>query len=181
MNRIHIDAQKKEFLSSEELTVHLHWDAGLDLDIFAIYEAKDGQRGLVYFANSGSLEEFPFIELLFDFEFSEIPVDNQEIIAISKMEVDKIWIFGWDFDAVQEGVNINFQEQKVYLELRAKEQIVQTASADLGEGNLALMGIFQKGKSKENAVSEGFSFTNCSEVRTIELPEQMEDLLKILV
>ena len=84
-----IDRDREELLASEELTIHLHWDATLDLDIFAIYETKDGKRELIYFASSGSQEEFPFIELLFDFEFSEIPVDNQEIIALSKMEVEK--------------------------------------------------------------------------------------------
>lgn len=176
-----IDRDREELLASEELTIHLHWDATLDLDIFAIYETKDGKRELIYFASSGSQEEFPFIELLFDFEFSEIPVDNQEIIALSKMEVEKIWIFAWDFDAVQEARTINFQEQKVFLEIRAPKKVLLTDPKDLGEGNLALMGVFRKLPSTISSSPKRLSFSNLSEMRIISLPEQMEDLLNILL
>ena len=169
-----LDIQVEELIPSEELTVHLHWDATTDLDIFAIYEDQDGQKGLIYFAESGSKKEYPFIELLFAFEFSEIPVDNQEIIAIGQMNMQKIWIFGWDFDAVQEGVLTDFQEQKVYLEIRCQDKIFLTRSEDLGKGNLAVMGCFYRGASKQ------LVFSNYSEMKEVAIPDQMEDLLQIL-
>lgn len=180
MNQQHIEKQTEVLLPVEELTIHLHWDTTLDLDIFAIFETKDGEKGMIYFANSGSLEEAPFIELLFDFEFSEIPVDHQEIIAISKMDAENIWIFGWDFDAVQDEHTLNFKEQDMFLEIRCQEQQFLTSAVDLSEGNIALMGLFQKRPATSSADSEQFYFRNYSEVRTISLPEQMEDLLHIL-
>ena len=170
-----VKKKQEEFLSAGALTVHLHWDTILDLDIFVIYDTKEAKKDMIYFAQSGSQEKSPFIELLFDFEFSEIPVDNQQIMAISQMEVEKIWIFAWDFDAVQDGSTINFQEQKVFLEIRHPEQILLTSPEDLAEGNLALLGVLQKSSS-----TQGFSFCNISETRKIALPEQMEDLLQIL-
>jgi len=170
-----LDQGAEEFLPAEELTVHLHWDATTDLDIFAIYENKDGQKGLVYFAEAGATKEYPFIELLFSFEFSGIPVDNQEIIGIGQMDMNKIWILGWDFDAVQEGVATDFEEQRVYLEIRCKDKVVLTRSEDLGKGNLAVMGCFHKDDSNQ------FVFRNRSEMREISVPEQMEDLLNILL
>ena len=157
----------------QPMTVHLHWEQTTDLDILAVYEDAEQCRKLVYFAESGSRVEYPFIELLFDFEFSEIPKDHQEIIAIESMEVEKIYFYAWDFDAVQEAEPTDFSEQGVFLEFRMKDTNILSSAADLGKGNLAFLASIEK---KGNQIC----IQNHSEMKEVSLPEQMEDLLKQL-
>lgn len=102
-------------------TVHLHWTKTVDLDLMVLCRRKDGSVELLSFANEGSLSGEPYVQLLSDFEFSEVPKDNQEIVRMltdQENVAEELWFLTWDFDCVQEGKTAQFSEYGLFLEAR---------------------------------------------------------------
>ena len=63
-NRLVVDAV--------ESTIHLHWSGTADLDLIALVQQEDAEYHLISFANEGSLEHSPYIQLLSDFAFEAV-------------------------------------------------------------------------------------------------------------
>ena len=159
----------------EPLTVHLHWQGYLDMDIMAVFEYSNGKRGIICFGEYGNREEFPFMELLGDFQFVEVPVDNQEIIAIAPpssiehwQNLSKIWILGWDFAALSEGILTDFSKHDVFVEIRQGDRSWKGESSTLCKGNFVQFGHF--------VVGGDLSFIPENHVKIVELPESMDEV-----
>jgi len=67
--KVHENQNKEEIeISAKYLMATLKWTAAVDLDLMAFYQAKNGRAGGIFSGNytgvsTGSLNEFPFIEL----------------------------------------------------------------------------------------------------------------------
>ena len=96
-NRLNVDANR------EYNTLTLVWYCRFGFDGFG----PTGQCRIspnFFFANEGSLEHSPFIQLLSDFAFEEVPTDNQEIVRIHAQKIEsssRVWFFCWDFEHVE--------------------------------------------------------------------------------
>ena len=172
---INMNSEELPAFDFQPLTVHLHWQGYLDMDIMAVFEYQNGQRGMICFGEYGSQEQFPFMELLGDFQFVEVPVDNQEIIAIKAPAniqdwkgLSKIWILGWDFEALAEGALTDFAKHEVFLEIRQGEHRFTTDFTHLCKGNLIQFGHF--------IVGDALSFQLEEQVKVVELPEEMTEV-----
>ena len=131
-NRVHIDAI--------ESTVHLHWSGTADLDLMALVQQENAEYHLISFANEGSSEHKPFVQLLSDFAFEEVPKNNQEIVRVyaDKMEsIFRMWFFCWDFEHVETESAAPFVDHEVSLELRQAERLIRTSIVvpENGTGN----------------------------------------------
>ena len=131
-NRVNVDAI--------ESTVHLHWSGIADLDLMALVQQENAEYHLISFANEGSVEHSPFIQLLSDFAFEEMPTGNQEIVRVhaQKMESARsVWFFCWDFKHVELESAAPFVDHDVSLELRQSDRFIRTnpIESDNGTGN----------------------------------------------
>ena len=123
-----------------ESTVHLHWSGTADLDLMALVQQDNAEYHLISFANEGSLEHSPYIQLLSDFAFEEVPTDNQEIVRIHAQKIDspsRMWFFCWDFEHVETESSAPFVDHEVSLELRQSDRMIRTnaVESDAGTGN----------------------------------------------
>jgi len=145
-------------MMSEQVTAHLHWQGLSELDLICFCQFADGSSQLVSFADDGTLEQKPFVQLLSDYKFQEVPTDNQEIAELNLSEdtLRAVWFFTWDFEQVEAGVEASFEDYELYLELRQKEGVLGEStrevskSMDEGEGNAICLGCWHR-----EQVSEG--------------------------
>ena len=108
-------------VESVESTVHLHWSGTADLDLLILVQQGDAKYRLFSFADEGTLKINPYVQLLSDFAFEEIPTDNQEIVRIDAHKIESattIWFFCWDFEYVEKETTAPFFDHEVSLELR---------------------------------------------------------------
>ena len=123
-----------------ESTVHLHWSGTADLDLMALVQQDNAEYHLISFANEGSLEHSPYVQLLSDFAFEEVPTDNQEIVRIHAQKIEsssRLWFFCWDFEHVETESAAPFVEHEISLELRQSDRMIRTSTieANSGTGN----------------------------------------------
>lgn len=97
------DAQA--FISDfEQLMVAMTWTCSADFDLFAVYEAKDGRRGIVYYKDLGDMNAFPFIKLSGDAGTDDSGGDNEEsLVIVSLTEMKYVWLCCWDYPKVEAG------------------------------------------------------------------------------
>lgn len=102
--------QKKAeiLISAKYLMATLKWTAAVDLDLMAFYQAKNGRAGGIFFDNyagvaTGSLNEFPFIELSSDAGVDAKSGEHEKVLHITKLdELAELYICAVNFtDAVQ--------------------------------------------------------------------------------
>jgi len=77
-------------LPRRALVVSLRWDAEVELDIMALYVAKDGRTGGVYskvypMGDSGNLPSFPFMQVA-DGRLTGLESPNEEHLLIATLE-----------------------------------------------------------------------------------------------
>lgn len=82
---------EEAFISLKQLIVKLQWTAGVDLDLMAFYETKNGQVGAVFSnnyagGNMGSLNSFPYIQLSGDAGVGATGGNNEETLRITKLD-----------------------------------------------------------------------------------------------
>lgn len=70
----------------KKITVQLHWNADVDLDLHAIYRTTNGKEGSVYFGDQGSISKYPFISLDQDAMFEEDNIENLTITKLDKFQ-----------------------------------------------------------------------------------------------
>jgi uncharacterized protein involved in tellurium resistance len=89
----------------EQLMVSMTWSGNqknVDFDLFAVYENKNGSLGLVYYANQGDLNAFPFIKISDDASGDD--ADNEETLVIVNLdEMKSVWLCCWDYKKVEQG------------------------------------------------------------------------------
>lgn len=73
-------------IASKDLVATMKWKSSVDLDLYGIYQTKDGREGKVYFASRGNLTRFPFMELDHDAGVGDTGGDNEENLRISKLD-----------------------------------------------------------------------------------------------
>ena len=56
----------------------LKWKSAVDLDLYCMYELKDGTKGTIYYGRKGSLNSKPFIKLDQDSGIGDTAGDNEE-------------------------------------------------------------------------------------------------------
>lgn len=104
------EKQNKEEIdiSAKYLMATLKWTAAVDLDLMAFYQTKNGRVGGIYSDNyagvvTGSLNEFPFIELSGDAGVEAESGEHEEVLHITKLnELAELYICAVNFtDAVQ--------------------------------------------------------------------------------
>ena len=110
------------------------------------------------FCNEGSIEHSPFIQLLSDFAFEEMPTGNQEIVRVhaQKMESPRsVWFFCWDFKHVESESAAPFVDHDVSLELRQSDRFIRTnpVESDNGTGNAVCLARWDVSPSKVDAES----------------------------
>ena len=131
-NRVDVDAI--------ESTVHLHWSGLADLDLMALVCQGNAEYHLISFANEGSSEHSPFVELVSDITFEVMPTSNQEIVRVHAQKIESpnhVWFFCWDFRHVEAQSDAPFSEYEVSLELRQPNRFIRTSTieSDSGTGN----------------------------------------------
>ncbi len=159
-------------------TVHLHWTKTVDLDLMVLCRRKDDSIELLSFANEGSVTGEPYAQLLSDFEFSEVPKDNQEIVRMMTDQEDmaeELWFLTWDFDCVQEGNTAKFSEYGLFLESKqgderwSSDPITESLAE---EGNLLCIGHW----ARRLVSDEHSGMTPMKRVAMIPMLEGMEEV-----
>lgn len=106
--------------SLKQLMVKMSWSTKQDFDLAALYEAKDGRKGMAYFGNKGSLDAFPFMKLSGDAGVGD-KVDaggNEEIMRITKLDdMQKVHIIVWDYGSIRSGSKARFVDSNVQVEV----------------------------------------------------------------
>lgn len=96
--------QTAELESITGIKLTASWTEAADLDIAALYEAKDGRKGMVYFGSKGDLNGFPHMKLDKDAGVGDKGGANQETMKIAKLDDMKIvHLCIWDYGNVQKG------------------------------------------------------------------------------
>lgn len=98
----------------KQLKVIMTWNEAIDFDLAALYEAKDGREGMVYFSEMGDLNGFPFMKLDKDAGVGDTGSDNQEKLVITKLgDMAEVHLFAWDFGSIKKKEKARFRESSI--------------------------------------------------------------------
>lgn len=92
--------------SFKQLKLTASWLEASDLDIAALWEKRDGTKGIVYFGKLGDLNAFPYIKLDKDAGVGDKVAagGNQETLKITKLDDMKtVHLVVWDYGNIQRG------------------------------------------------------------------------------
>lgn len=125
----------------KQLMVSMRWKAAVDFDLFAVYQTRAGKLGIVYYADLGNLNDFPFIQLSGDEGVDDTGGDNEESLVISSLsEMQYIWICAWDYNKVMQSQQGRFQQGNLHIMVADdKGQQYHVPLVDHGSGNMALI------------------------------------------
>jgi uncharacterized protein involved in tellurium resistance len=82
---------------ADSFKVRLRWFKDIDFDLAALYTLKNGEKGLVYFGNKGSLTSNPYINLDKDAMYGGEDEKVETLSVINKNHIDKVFIICWDW------------------------------------------------------------------------------------
>jgi predicted DNA-binding protein len=174
-----------QFHVDSQITLHAHWSGSLDMDIVVVCCSKVGHR-IIGFTDYGSLSAYPYIELLTDFTFTEVPTDNQEIAAIApdkislsadtENAIEKIYVLAWDFTALEEETESLYQEANVFLEIHQGSRRWKSVAIEKN-GNLIEFGYFVVNST---LAEHAMQFISTNVVHSIAMPEDMDEILQYL-
>ena len=125
----------------KQLMVSMRWNTPVDFDLFAVYQTKNDRLGIIYYADLGNLNEFPFMLLSGDEGVDDTAGDNEESLVISSLsEMKHIWICAWDYNKVMQSTQGRFQHGNLRITVTDdKGQQYQIPLVDQGVGNMALI------------------------------------------
>ena len=152
-----------------DTTVHLHWQGMVELDLMVLCSFENGDVELISFANDGNLDDVPFVQLLSDFTFAEVPTDNQEIIRLysDKEGIPKqMWFFTWDFEHVESQSDAPLGQYELYLEVRQEERRWKTEQIQNDIGNTICFATWQLSEASSDTMTMGFRQLN----KRVEMP-----------
>ena len=110
----------------EALKVTLGWSSGVDLDLMAFYERKEGGAGGVYSdqisgdaKSLGDLNAFPFIELSGDEGVTATEGKKTEELKITKLDgIAKLYLIALNYTAAKaKDVTASFSEENGHIEI----------------------------------------------------------------
>ena len=94
----------------------MNWTTAVDFDIAAVYESKEGQRGLIYFGDLGTENSFPYISLNKDSGIINTDRKKTEDLVINQFnDMASMWLFCWDYQSVEIGKTGNLKNSDVRL------------------------------------------------------------------
>lgn len=101
-----------------QLKLTASWTEAADLDLAALWEKKDGTKGLVYFGQLGDLNAFPFVKLDKDAGVGNKVASggNQETLKVTKLDDMKtLHLLVWDYGHIERGEPGRFGGVKIAL------------------------------------------------------------------
>ncbi len=160
----------------KQLLVTMKWTTAADFDLAAVYETKDGRKGLVYFGDLGDLNAFPFMQLSGDEGVGDAGGDNEEQMRIANLDEMKfVWILCWDYGKVQEGGPARFAGSDVVLTVMDDKGNAHDVTLDTGDtGNVALLATI------DNSSPIGGKLVNTSKAGTLKGLSNLNQLLGII-
>jgi len=72
-------------IANKDIVATMKWKTSVDLDLYAIYQTKDGNEGKIYYGNKGRLNSSPFIQLDQDAGVGDTGGDNEENVRFSNL------------------------------------------------------------------------------------------------
>jgi uncharacterized protein involved in tellurium resistance len=82
---------------ADSFKVRLRWFKDIDFDLAALYTLKNGDKGLIYFGNKGSLSSVPYINLDKDEMYGGENEKVETLSVLNKSHIDKVYIICWDW------------------------------------------------------------------------------------
>ncbi len=129
---------QESLLDTKQLTASLKWTTAADFDLAAVYESKEGKRGLIYFGELGQLDAFPYIRLHKDAGIDDTKGVKTEKLSINNLDVmNSISFFCWDYSMVQEGKTARFKDSDISLKITDDSEKHTSLQIDTSEnGNV---------------------------------------------
>jgi uncharacterized protein involved in tellurium resistance len=130
----------------------------------ALYESKDGQKGMVYYGNRGDLNAFPFMQLSGDEGVGDTGGNNEETMRIVNLEeIKKVHLVAWDYNKVRTGETARFGSSNAAISvLDDKGESHQCLLATSDEANVAIIATI------DNSSPIGAKLINRSRVARLE-------------
>jgi uncharacterized protein involved in tellurium resistance len=82
---------------SNSFKARLRWFKDIDFDLAALYILKNGDKGLVYFGNKGSLTTSPYINLDKDEMYGGENEKLETLSVVNNSHIDKVFLICWDW------------------------------------------------------------------------------------
>jgi len=160
----------------KQLLITLTWSIAADFDLAAVYEAKDGRKGMVYFGDKGDMNAFPFINLDEDAGVGDAAGDNAETMRVVNMDdMDKIHIICWDYGQVQKGAPARFDGSDVKLAIMDDTGTDHAVVLETGTtGNVAVVATL------DNSSPMGAKLVNVSKAGTLKELKKVDQLFDII-
>ncbi len=160
----------------KQLMVSMKWTTAADFDLAAMYEAKDGKQGLIYFGELGDLNAFPFMQLSGDEGVGDAGGDNEETMRITNLDDMKyVWLLCWDYGKVKDGTPARFKDSDVSLSVADDKGVSHDINLDTGDmGNVALLATI------DNASPIGAKLINTSKAGTLKGLQNLQELMDII-
>jgi uncharacterized protein involved in tellurium resistance len=158
-----------------QLMVNLNWTSAIDFDLFAVYETKAGRIGIVYYADQGDLNRFPFMQLSEDQGEGDQGGDNQETMVIASLEdMQYVWVCAWDYNCVSQGIQGRFDRSDLNMTVMSDKGEFKLPLTDKNHGNTALV------LTIDNTNFAASKLINSSEITTLNglNPNQLVQFLK---
>jgi tellurite resistance protein TerA len=147
----------------KQMLVTLKWSVGADFDMAALYEAKDGRKGLVYYGEKGDMNAFPFMQLSGDEGVGDKAGANEEQMRICALdEMKTIHLICWDYTKVQTGEKARFAGSDVQIVCMDDTGTTHNVKLDCGDmGNVCVVATI------DNASPLGARLVNTSKAGTL--------------
>ncbi len=171
-------AQKgaEAFIPLKQLMVTMKWTTAADFDLAAAYEGKDGKQGMVYFGEKGDMNGFPFMQLSGDEGVGDAGGNNEETMRITRLDdMNKVWIFCWDYGQIQSGATARFADSDVGLSIVDDAGKTVSVNMDSGDtGNVVCIATI------DNSSPMGAKLINSSQIGTLKGLKSLDQLLAIV-
>lgn len=145
-----------------QLMVNLNWTSAIDFDLFAVYETKSGQVGIVYYADQGDLNRHPYMQLSDDAGVDDEEGDNQETMVVAQLnDMKYVWVCAWDYNRVERGTEGRFDQCDLHMSVISDRDEFKIPLDTHRHGNTALV------LTIDNSSPITSSLINSSEVTTL--------------
>ena len=140
-------------INPDGATIKLQWSTTEDFDIAVLFQTKSDRYDMVYFANRGNLDTYPYIKLDKD-ERGGAGLKTETILINNLDEIEKLAIIAWDYS--NSGSAANFDKSDVQIAIVDNENFEAIAKLKVSEKSDSVCVA-----SIENT-KDGFVFTNIS-------------------
>ena len=125
---------QEHILDTQKLKIALNWSSAADFDLAAVYESKEGKRGIVYFGELGKSDAFPYISLDKDAGIGDAKGAKAEEMNINDLALmKKLWLFCWDYNRVQSGQKARFTKGDIIVKITDDTQ--KTTRIDIDDSD----------------------------------------------